>query len=168
MVNQSVSCMLSRSLDALPRPSVHGIRGVTNQRVKRRVNHVDLERIGNSAPQISAKVIRVRFCPIRLLWIVLRRADRCWLLFLFRRCGCRRCEVHRCRGKCRSGLGDGGVMPMTVLDGPHFSWRNRAGRLRCRRVLLRRRHGDGLPRRCFANRRSSRLFRRCLGPGENV
>ena len=47
---------------------------------------------------------------------------------------------HRRRCGRESRQRDGGVMPMAVLDGPHFSRRNLAGRLRRGRELLLGRH----------------------------
>src|SRR5688572_3373032 len=85
-------------------------------------------------------------CGCRLLFLLL------WGLFLLywgffflhwdRRCGRR----YRGRNQRRGGGGgnelrDGGVMPMAVLDGPHFARRRLARRLRRGRELPWGRHG---------------------------
>ena len=110
------------------------------------------------------------------------------LLFLFRwrRSRCRR----RCRGgshrrrcgkeswprrwrrRCGRGRGsrhrDGGVMPMAVLDRPHFSRRNRAWWLRRRLELLLGRRVNGLRLRHSAGSRRTGLLRRSKRPGQKV
>ncbi len=103
---------------------------------------------------------------------------RCGLLFLFHwrdnRCRQRRRGgKHRRRGGRGKRLRDGGVMPMAVLDGPHFSRRYLARRLRrgCGFLLrLLGRHGEGLRLRCSTSSGSSRLLwrRRSLRLGKNV
>ena len=116
--------------------------------------------------------------------------NHCWLLFLFqwrrgngrRRWGGRQRgswswrhwsyagRRWRSRGHRRRG---GGVMPMTVLGGPHFSRRDRAGRLRSGRELALRRcvriwNGKALRWRRCAGRGRSRLFRRSRRLGQKV
>jgi hypothetical protein len=144
-----------------------------------------------SSALVPAKLLRKKCCPAFAGHRQGKRvADRCWLLVLFRwrRSGCgrrRRGGSHRrrCgRGRRRLKLGnhrrrrrrrgrrqrDGGVMPMAVLGGPHFSRRSLAGWLRRGRERLLRRQSEGLRLRRSASSGRSGLLRSSRRLGKKV